>query len=103
MYKPLSGPNLDYGEVINDKHNSATVFAMIESVQHNTALVIARAIKGASRQELHEELGFDSLRDRKRLFIRCYHYNRQIVLQTRPFRKPNYFRSIVNKDDLVLA
>ena len=38
---------------------------MIESVQYNAALAISGAIRGSSREKLYQELGFESLRDRK--------------------------------------
>ena len=38
---------------------------MIESVQYNAALAITGAIRGSSREKLYQELGFESLRDRR--------------------------------------
>ena len=38
---------------------------MIESVQYNAALAITKAIKGKSRNSLYQELGLESLSDRR--------------------------------------
>ena len=46
---------------------------MIESVQYNAALAITGAIRGSSREKLYQELGFESLRDR-RWYRKLYFY-----------------------------
>ena len=38
---------------------------MIESVQYNAALAITGAIRGSSGENFYQELGFESLRDRR--------------------------------------
>ena len=38
---------------------------MIESVQYNAVLAITGAIHGSSPEKLYQELGFESLHDRR--------------------------------------
>ena len=47
---------------------------MIESVQYNAALAITGAIRGSFREKLHQELGFESLRDRRWYRKLCFYY-----------------------------
>ena len=65
IYKSLIRPHLDYGDVIYDQPNIETFNQKMESVQYNAALAITGAIKGASRERLYQELGFESMKDRR--------------------------------------
>ena len=48
---------------------------MIESVQYNAALAaFTCAIRGSSREKLYQELGFESLRDRRWYRKLCFYY-----------------------------
>ena len=47
---------------------------MIKSVQYNAALAITGAIRGSSREKLYQELGFESLRDRRWYRKLCFYY-----------------------------
>ena len=47
---------------------------MIESVQYNAALAITGAIHGSSRDKLYQELGFESLHDRRWFRKLCFYY-----------------------------
>ena len=66
--------HLYYGDVIYDNSSNEIFCQMIESVQYNAALAITGAIRGSSREKLYQELGFDSLRDR-RWHRKLYFYN----------------------------
>ena len=48
---------------------------MIESVQYNAALAITGAIKGSSRERLYQELGLESLSDRRWYRRLVYFFN----------------------------
>ena len=50
---------------------------MIESVQYNAALAITGAINGSSREKLYQELGFESLHDRRWCRKLCFYYKIQ--------------------------
>ena len=68
IYRAFVRPHLDYGDrviVIYDNSSNATFSQMIESIQYNAALAITAAIHGSSRDKLYQELGFESLHDRR--------------------------------------
>ena len=46
----------------------------MESNQYNATLAITGAIRGTSREKLYQELGLESLKDRKWLRRLCYLY-----------------------------
>ena len=74
VYKCFIRPHLDYGDVIYDQPNLSSLTNKIESVQYNAALTIAVAIRGTSEEKLYQELGFESLKDRRWLRWLCYLY-----------------------------
>ena len=74
VYKCFIRPHLDYVDVIYDQPNLSFLTNKIESVQYNAALAIAVAIRGTSEEKLYQELGFESLKDRRWLRRLCYLY-----------------------------
>ena len=74
IYKTFVRPYLDYGDVIYDNSSNETFCQMIESVQYSAALAITGAIRGSSREKLYQELGFESLRDRRWYRKLCFYY-----------------------------
>ena len=74
IYKNFVRPHLDYGDVIYDNSSNETFCQMIESVQYNAAFAITGAIPGSSLEKLYQELGFESLRDRKWYRKLCFYY-----------------------------
>lgn len=46
----------------------------IESIQYKATLAITEAFKGTSKEKLYQELGRESLKDRKWLRRLCYLY-----------------------------
>ena len=70
--------DLDYGDVIF--HNSrAYLMNLLEQVQYNTSLVVSGCWQGTNRVKLYNELGWESLSDR------------------RWFRRLTFFYKIVNR------
>ena len=65
IYKSFVRPNLDYADIIYDKPFNESFKRKIEMVQYKAALVITGAIKGISRDRLYQELGLESLADRR--------------------------------------
>ena len=66
IYKSFVRPNPDYADIIYDKPFNESFKRKILMVQYKAALVINGAIKGTSRDRLYQELGVESLADRKR-------------------------------------
>ena len=91
IYKSFVRPNLDYADIIYDKPFNESFKRKIEMVQYKAALVITGAIKGTSRDRLYQELGLESLADRRwsrRLFF--FHKIIQGLLPSylQTYRKP---------------
>ena len=63
-YKMHVLPHLDYGDVIY--HNSRTdLMDLIERVQYKAALIVSGCWQGTSMTKLYDELGWESLSDRR--------------------------------------
>ena len=68
IHKSFVRPHLDYGDVIYDQPNNSRLSDKIESVQYNAALAIS------SKEKLYQELGLESLKDRRWLRRMSYLY-----------------------------
>ena len=71
VYKCFIRSHPDYGDVIYDQPNPPSLVNKIESVQYNAALAITGAIGGTSKEKLYQELGFESLKDRRGGYVIC--------------------------------
>ena len=65
IFKSFIRPHLDYGDIIYDRANNTSFHQNIESIQYNAALAITGAVRGTSREKLYQELGFESLQQRR--------------------------------------
>ena len=74
IYKSFIRPHINYGDVIYDQPNNSSLSDKIESVQYNAVLAITGAIRGTSKEKLCQELGLESLRNRKWLRRMSYLY-----------------------------
>ena len=72
IYKSFVIPRLDYDDVIVDQPHNHSFSEKIESIQYNSALAITGAIRVSSREKLYNELGFESLKDRRWMRQLCY-------------------------------
>ena len=50
LYKAFTRRHLDYADIIYDKPNKMNICNKMESLQQNTALAIAGAIRGSSKE-----------------------------------------------------
>ena len=63
-YKLYVRPHLDYGDVIY--HNQRKdMMKLIEEVQYKAAIIVSGCWQGTSRVKLYDELGWESLADRR--------------------------------------
>ena len=63
-YKMYIRPNLDYGDVTY--HNQRIdLMDLIERVQYKAVLIVSACWQGTSREKLYEELGWESMSDRR--------------------------------------
>ena len=88
IYKSYVRPHLDYGDIIYDQPNNQSFSDKIESVQYNSALAITGAIHGSSKDKLYNELGLESLRDRR--WMRRLSYFYKIISTQSPAYLSNY-------------
>ena len=72
IYKSLVRPHLDYGDVIYDQHYNNSFHQKLESIQYNAALAITGAIRASSKEKLYQELGLESLKQRRWFRKLCY-------------------------------
>ena len=89
MYKPFVCPHLDYGDIIYDQAHIALLYQKLESLQYNACLAITGAIRGSSREKLYQELGFESLQQRR--------WNRKLCNFCKVFKNesPRYLLNII--------
>ena len=88
--KSFVRPSLDYGDAIYDKPFNEFFKTKVEMIQYWAALVITRAIKGTSCDHLYQEIGLESLADRR--WSRKMFFFHKIVNRL----LPSYFQSYLN-------
>ena len=59
IYKALSRPLIDYGDIIYDQPQNESFCEKIESVQYKATLGITGAIQGTFRDKIYQELGLE--------------------------------------------
>ena len=102
IYKCFVRTHLDYGDIIYDQAFNNSFHQKIESLQYNAALAITGAIRGTSREKIYQELGLESLQQRRWygkpfLFFKvyknqCRKYLFDIIPQSNcPYRTRNAF------------
>ena len=74
IYKSFVRPHLDYGDVIYDQHYNNSFQQQLEPIQYNAALAITGAIRGSSREKHYQELGLESLQQRRWFKKLCYFF-----------------------------
>ena len=63
--KSFVRPSFDYADIVYDKPLNKSSKRKIEMVQYNAELIITGAFKGTSRDKIYQELGLESLADRR--------------------------------------
>ena len=99
VYKLYVRPHLDYGDVIYyrfDPDMKSTVTKNIEQTQYTTTLAVTGVWKGTSRQRLYEELGWESMYDR-RWYRRLCH-----LFQLRQSKTPEYLFNEIPPEQQIL-
>ena len=65
IYKSFIRPHIDYGDIVYDQAYNESFHQKLESIQYNASLAITGAIRGTSREKLYQELGLESLKNRR--------------------------------------
>ena len=96
IYKSFVRPHFDYADVIYDQPHNESFRNRIESVQYNAALAITGAIKGSSCERIYQELGLESLQERR--------WYRRLVYFFKIVRgyAPSYLRSFASYEAMFL-
>ena len=96
LYKAFVCPHLDYGDIIYDQAHNASFHQKLESLQCNTCLAITGAIRGLSKGKIYQELGFESLQQRRWYRKLCSFYkvfkneSSRYLFRIIPTRNPAY-------------
>ena len=61
IYKFFIRPYLHYRDILYDHTFNNSFHEKPESIQYNAAFAITSAVRGSSREQLYQELGFESL------------------------------------------
>ena len=78
IYKLYMKPHLDYGDIIYHRYDpdmQSTFTHKLEQIQYAAALAVTAAWAGTSRQRLHEELGWETLYQRRWYRRICHFFN----------------------------
>ena len=89
IYKAFIRPHLDYGDVLYDQAFNNSFTEKLESFQYNACLALTGAIRGMSKEKIYQELGLESLRDRRWCRKLCLFYK---VLEN---ENPKYLLSLI--------
>ena len=103
MYKSFIRPHLDYCDIIYHEPPKENVLGEsltklmeeVEKIQYKAALIVTGAWKGSNRAKLYEELGWESLSDR-RLSRRILFFHEIVTDKT-----PSYLKDIHPIPDIV--
>ena len=65
IYKSFIRRHIDYGDIVYDQAYNESFHQKLESIHYNASLAITGAIRGSSRDKLYQELGLESLKNRR--------------------------------------
>ena len=88
-YKSFIRSHLDYGDMIYDQTFNMSFRQKMEAIQYNAALAITGARRGSSRKKLCQELGLETLQQRRCYRKLCCFYK---ILKS---QSPKYLYSII--------
>ena len=88
IYKAFIRPHLDYVDTIYDQTYNEFFHQKLESIEYNSVLAITQAIRGTSSGKLYQELGLESLQQRR--------WHRKLCTFLKSIKeKPLYYLSIL--------
>ena len=97
IYKAFIRPHLDYGNVLYFQTFNNSFKEKLESVQYNACLALTRAIRGTSKENIYQELGLESLRDRRWCGKFCLFYK---ILEN---ENPKYLFNLISTRRLLYS
>ena len=72
--KSFIRPHLDFAAVIFDTPSNATFSNRISSAQYNAGLATTGTIRATSKEKLYQELGFETMKERRWFRRLCCFY-----------------------------
>ena len=93
IYKAFIRPHLNYGDTIYDQAYNDSFHQKLESIQYNAALAITGAIRGNYSEKLYQELGLESLQQRRWYRKLC------TFLKIIKEKSPDYLFNIIPKNN----
>ena len=77
-------PRLDYGDITFDQAFNKSFHDNLESIQYNALSAITGAIRGTLKEKLYQELGLESLQQRRWFrklctFYKIYKVNLRVI------------------------
>ena len=93
IYKAFIRPHLDHGDTIYDQAYNDSFHQKLESIQYNAALAITGAIRGNYSEKLYQELGLESLQQRRWYRKLC------TFLKIIKEKSPDYLFNIIPKNN----
>ena len=61
----LLGFHLNYADIVLDKSDNKSLKDCLDNIQHYAVIAVTRAMKGTSRERICNELGLESIADRR--------------------------------------
>ena len=92
IYKSFIRPHFDYGDIIYDQTYNTSFHQRLESLQYNVALAITGAIRGTSKEKLYNELGLESLQNRR------WYRKLSFLYKVIPNQSPYLFKMMLKKN-----
>ena len=65
IFRSFIRPHLDYGDITYDRACNTSFHQNIEPIQYSATLAITGAVRGTSIKRIYQELGFESLQQRR--------------------------------------
>ena len=97
IYKAFLRPLIDYGDIIYDQPQNESFCEKLESVQYKAALAITGAIQGTSREKIYQELGLESLKNRRWYKRLC------CMFKIMNEEAPKYLTNMIPKDQQTIV
>ena len=89
IYKAFVRPHLDYGDILYDQAYNASFHQKLEKIQYNACIAITGAIRGTSKEKVYQELGLESLANRRWFGKLCFFF------KTLKNKSPDYLFRII--------
>ena len=74
IYKTFKRRPFDYADVVYDRNYKSSFHEKLESIQYNAALAVTGAVRGSSSEKHYQELGLESLQNRRWFRKLCQFY-----------------------------